>query len=55
MNEDVADGLLLDLRGVSISDLLTAEDDSASGITAALKRILESNVGRQLNSFGSSI
>jgi hypothetical protein len=55
MNEDVADGLLLDLRGVSITDLLTAEDDMESGLTAALQRILESNVGKQLNSFNSSI
>jgi len=54
MNEDVADGLLLDLRGVSISDLLTAKDDPRSGIATALKRILECN-SRPLNSFQSSI
>jgi hypothetical protein len=54
MNEDVADGLLLDLRGVSISDLLTAKDDPRSGIAIALKRILECN-SRPLSSFQSSI
>jgi hypothetical protein len=53
MNEDVADGLLLDVRGVSMADLLF--DDDESGLTIALNRLLTSSVGTNFNSFGSSI
>ena len=50
---DVADGLLLDVREISISDLDFADADSA--LSRALDRILESNTGCNFNSFTSSI
>jgi hypothetical protein len=55
MNEDVADGLLLDLRGVDIAELLIARDDEEAGLAAALKRILETNTCNGYCSFTSSI
>jgi hypothetical protein len=53
MNEDVADGLLLDVRGVNIADLRL--DDEESSLAKALNRLLSSNVDSRYNSFGSSI
>jgi hypothetical protein len=53
MNEDVADGLLLDVRGISMADLLL--DDEDSGLVRALNRLLSSNVDTRYNSFSSSI
>jgi FXSXX-COOH protein len=51
MNEDVADGLLLDIRAVSLDDLLTEADDSA--LSKALERLLSSKPSS--NNFHSSI
>ena len=53
MNEDVADGLLLDVRGVNIADLRL--DDDESGLVKALNRLLSSNADSNYNSFNSSI
>jgi hypothetical protein len=50
---NVADGLLLDVREISISDLEFADADSALSI--ALERILASNRECNFNSFNSSI
>jgi hypothetical protein len=50
---NVADGLLLDVREISISDLKFADTDSA--LSLALKRILTSNPECNFNSFNSSI
>lgn len=52
MNEDVADGLLLDVRGISIADLQL--DKGESGLFKALNRLL-ANPDSNYNSFGSSI
>ena len=51
MNEDVADGLLLDVREVSLADLRLDEESS---LAKALCRLLALNVN-SYNSFGSSI
>jgi hypothetical protein len=53
MNEDVADGLLLDVRGVGLAELRL--DDDESGLAQALSRLLTSNLGTNYNSFSSSI
>jgi hypothetical protein len=53
MNDDLADGLLLDMRGTAIADLLTGEE--VSGFDRALSRLLNSNVDTNYNSFSSSI
>lgn len=50
---DVADGLLLDVREISIADLEFADEESA--LSRALRRILTSNSGCNFNSFNSSI
>lgn len=50
---DVADGLLLDVREISIIDLEFADTDSA--LSRALERILSSNPDCNFNSFNSSI
>lgn len=50
---DVADGLLLDVREMKISDLKFADSDSA--LSLALERILSSNPECNFNSFNSSI
>jgi hypothetical protein len=50
---DVADGLLLDVREITISDLETTYGESA--LDLALKRILMSNDCPNFNSFSSSI
>jgi len=50
---DVADGLLLDVRKISITDLEFADEESA--LNRALRRILESKAGCNFNSFNSSI
>ena len=50
---DVADGLLLDVREISITDLEFADTDSA--LSRALNRILSSNADCNFNSFNSSI
>jgi hypothetical protein len=50
---DVADGLLLDVSELSITDLEFGEADSA--LSLALERILVSNSGCNFNSFSSSI
>jgi len=49
---DVADGLLLDVREISLTDL---EFTDESALDLALKRILTSNTGCNFNSFNSSI
>jgi hypothetical protein len=49
MGDDVADGTLIDLRGVDIASLLTE-----SGTQTALDRILMSSTGG-LNGFNNSI
>ena len=50
---DVADGLLLDVRETSIADLEFTDGESA--LDLALKRILTSNACPNFNSFNSSI
>ncbi len=50
---DVADGLLLDVREINITDLEFADPDSA--LSRALGRILASNAECNFNSFNSSI
>lgn len=50
---DVADGLLLDVREISITDLEFA--DTGSALSLALERILSSNPDCNFNSFNSSI
>lgn len=50
---DVADRLLLDVRGISITDLEFADEDSA--LSRALRRILKSNADCNFHSFNSSI
>lgn len=50
---DVADGLLLDVREISITDLEFAGDESA--LDRALARILVSSAKREFSSFSSSI
>ena len=50
---DVADGLLLDVREITIADLEFADEESA--LDRALKRILVSHTGCDFNSFNSSI
>lgn len=50
---NVADGLLLDVREISIIDLEFADTDSA--LSRALERILASNHECNFNSFNSSI
>jgi len=50
---DVADGLLLDVREISIDDLDFADEESA--LSQALRRILISNADCNFNSFNSSI
>ena len=49
---DVADGMLLDVREISIIDL---EFDTDSALSLALERILSSNHECNFNSFNSSI
>jgi hypothetical protein len=50
---DVADGLLPDVREISVTDLEFADADSA--LSLALKRILTSQPDRSFNSFNNSI
>ena len=50
---DVADGLLPDVREISIKDLEFGDVDSA--LSLALERILTSNPDRGYSSFNSSI
>jgi len=50
---DVADGLLLDVREFSIIDLEFTDTESA--LSKALERILSSNPECNFNSFNSSI
>jgi hypothetical protein len=53
---DVADGLLLDVREISITDLeFSGEEGEESALDRALRRILESNTDCNFNSFNSSI
>jgi hypothetical protein len=50
---DVADGLLLDVREISITDLEFADKESA--LSLALRRILSSRADCNFNSFNSNI
>jgi len=50
---DVADGLLLDVREISMTDLEFADEGSA--LSRALERILTGNDECNFNSFNSSI
>jgi hypothetical protein len=50
---DVADGLLLDVREISLTDLEFADEESA--LDRALKRILTSSTKREFSSFSSTI
>ena len=54
MSDNVADGLLLDVRTVDLADLGLSEQEP-TGLDLALERILSSNDGCNFNSFGSSI
>ena len=53
MNDDVADGLLLDVREISIDDLEFVGPDSA--LSQALERILASGPERSFASFNNFI
>lgn len=53
MKDDVADGLLLDVREVSLAELLPEGDESS--FARALERLLSSNIDSNYNSFSSSI
>jgi hypothetical protein len=53
MNENVADGLLPDVRAIDLATL--ADDDQGSGLVMALERFLRSKTDTGLNSFNSSI
>jgi len=55
MINNVTDGVLLDVRGISLSDLGSTAPDSSTGLDHALARILSSNSGCNFNSFNSSI
>jgi hypothetical protein len=50
---DVADGLLLNVREISITDLKFTDEESA--LNPALQRILTSNSDCNFNSFNSGI
>lgn len=50
---DVADGLLLDVRDMSLADLEFTDGESA--LSLALNRILTSGADCNFNSFSSSI
>jgi hypothetical protein len=50
---DVADGLLLDVREISITDLEFSDTESA--LNKALARILTSNPDFSFNSFNASV
>jgi hypothetical protein len=50
---DIADGLLLDVRDINITDLEFAGPESA--LSRALERILVSNTDCNFHSFNSSI
>ena len=53
MNPDVTDGLLLDVREISLFELL--DHNNGSSFDKALERLLTSNVCSNFNSFSSSI
>jgi hypothetical protein len=53
MSEDIADGLLVDVRGISIADLRLSDEES--GLFRALNRLLTSSTDCNYNSFSSSI
>ena len=56
MINNVTDGVLLDVRGISLSDLdSTALDGSTTALDNALARILSSNSCCNFNSFNSRI
>jgi hypothetical protein len=50
---DVADGLLLDVSEISITDLEFTDEESA--LSRALRRILTSSLDCNYNSFNASI
>jgi hypothetical protein len=52
MNEDIADGMVIDLRGVDMANLLA--DTSGSEMKTALDRLLMSNASGN-NGFNNSI
>jgi hypothetical protein len=54
MNEDVADGVLLDVRAVGMADLLLL-DEGSSALDKALERLLTSSADGCYNSFNSNI
>jgi len=49
MSNNIGDGLLLDIRGVSLAE------PAPNGLDLALERILSSSSGCGFNSFNSSI
>jgi hypothetical protein len=49
MVNDVADGFLLDVRGISLADI------GSTALGSALDRLLSSNSGCNFNSFSSAI
>lgn len=53
MTEDLADGLLLDVRGIALAD--PGIDDDGSALDRALQRLLTSNLDTNYNSFSSVI
>jgi hypothetical protein len=55
MSDNVADGLLLDVRELDLADLEVSESAVMTALDLALERILASNSACNFNSFGASI
>jgi hypothetical protein len=53
MNDDVADGVLLDVRGIDIKNLLL--NGERTSLSLALERLLYAGMESNYNSFHSSI
>jgi hypothetical protein len=53
MGDDIADGGLIDLSGLSLAEALTEADQSA--LTKALNRVLVSSADNICNGFSASI
>ena len=55
MINNVTDGVLLDVREISLSELGSTASGSSTALDHALARILSSNSGCNFNSFNSRI
>jgi FXSXX-COOH protein len=54
MTNNVADGVLLDVRGISLADL-DSTDMGSTALDAALNRVISADSGCHFQSFNSSI